>query len=54
MNLKNKIYIYSKQSISSEALDLFKERSTTIPKGSTPKAIVGGSGEHLEKDDDIV
>lgn len=26
-----------------------QERATTIPKGSTPEAIAGGSGEHLEE-----
>lgn len=31
-----------------------KERSKTIPKGSTPEAIAGGNSEQPEKVDDIV
>lgn len=31
-----------------------EEGSTTIPQGSTPQAIGGGSGEHPETDEDIV
>ena len=30
------------------------ERSETIPQGSTPQAIGGGSGRHLLADEDIV
>lgn len=33
---------------------LFLEGSSTIPVGSTPEAIAGGNGTHLEKDEDIV
>lgn len=33
---------------------LFLEGSSTIPIGSTPEAIAGGNGTHLEKDEDIV
>lgn len=43
-----------KNYISKVYTNLILKGSSTIPKGSTSKAIVDGNGTHLEKDEDIV
>lgn len=49
---------YSKEEFFNKIKEIYLHsiacNSTTIPKGSTPKANVGGSAEHPEKDGDIV
>ena len=43
-----------KNYISRVYTNLILKGSSTIPIGSTPEAIAGGNGTHLEKDEDIV